>query len=139
MSIKPLFPFMALALAAPAGAQSPSPDSVLRGWAGAIERRDWPAVRALWGHGGADSGLSPGTFAARWRHLRHPRVSVGRGSEEGAAGSLYYTATITVRDGRHRFTAPVTLRRANDVDGASREQLRWHFDRSVREPWTRPR
>lgn len=139
LSVRNLLPAALLAaLPTPLIAGAPAPDHVLHDWAHAIERRDWSAVRALWGHGGADSGLSSRAFAARWRPLRHPRVSVAKGQEEGAAGSLYYTATVTVTDGRRRISAPVTLRRVNDVDGATAEQLRWHLDRSVRAPWTRP-
>lgn len=126
-------------LAGPARASTSAPDAVLRGWALAIAQRDWPRVRALWGNHGADSGLSPQDFALRWRRLRHPRVTVEPGQEEGAAGSLYYTTTVTLTNGQRRWSAPVTLRRVNDVDGATPEQLRWHFDRSVREPWTNPR
>ncbi|MDE2619653.1 MAG: hypothetical protein KGL54_05770 [Sphingomonadales bacterium] len=106
---------------------APDPAHVLAAWAAAVERRDWRAVRALWGHGGADSGLGPRAFARRWGRLRHPRVTIAPGGEEGAAGSLYYTAMIVIRDGARRIAGPVTLRRVNAVDGASAAQRRWHF------------
>ena len=119
-------------------APQPSPDTVMRGWAEAIERRDWAAVRALWGNHGADSGLDPRTFAARWDRLRRPKVTIGTGDQEGAAGSIYYTASVRISDGARRITGDVTLRRVNDVDGATPEQLRWHLDPTIREPWTKP-
>lgn len=119
----------------PAGDSRP-PDLVLRQWGTAIERRDWAAVRALWGHGGADSGVSARHFAAGWDRLRHPVVSIGKGSQEGAAGSLYYSAPVTITDGAHRIAGTVTIRRANDVPGATPEQLRWHADATTRAPWT---
>ncbi len=119
-------------------ARQPSPDTVLRGWGAAIERRDWAAVRALWGNHGEDSGLDPKTFAARWDHLRQPRVTIGTVDQEGAAGSIYYTAAVTVRDGARRTAGTVTLRRVNNVDGATTEQLLWHIDAATREPWTNP-
>ena len=112
------------------------PELVLRQWGTAIERRDWAAVRALWGHGGADSGLGPRHFAARWDRLRHPLVSVGAGAQDGAAGSLYYSAPVTISDGSRQITGTVTIRRANDVPGASPEQLRWHAEATTRAPWT---
>lgn len=34
------------------------------------------------------------------------------------------------------ITGTVTLRRANDVPGATPEQLRWHADAATRAPWT---
>ena len=36
------------------------------------------------------------------------------------------------------ITGDVTLRRVNDVEGATAEQLRWHLDAGTREPWTKP-
>jgi hypothetical protein len=126
-----------------AGAAPPvavaAPDAVLRQWGRAIEARDWARVRALWGHGGADSGLSATAFASRWRTLRHPRVTVGPGDQEGAAGSTYYTAPIRVEDGTRTIAGAITIRRVNDVPGATAEQLRWHLDATTRAPWTDPR
>ena len=117
-------------------AAQPAPDAVLQDWAAAIERRDWLAVRALWGNRGEDSGLSSAAFAARWDTLRRPRVTVGVGEQEGAAGSIYYTAPVTIVDGQRRIAGVVTLRRVNDVPGATAEQLRWHLDATTRAPWT---
>ena len=134
----PLEPAPSAAPAPATFAAQPSADSVLRGWAAAIERRDWPAVRALWGNHGADSGIDARTFAARWGRLHHPQVTLGTGDEEGGAGSIYYTAPVTVRDGARTITGDVTLRRVNDVEGATAEQLRWHLDAGTREPWTKP-
>lgn len=125
----------AVGASAPMPVIQPSPDPVLRNWAAAIERRDWAAVRQLWGQNGAASGLSAPAFAARWDRLRRPHVTVGAGEQEGAAGSLYYTATVTVRDGARQWSTPVTLRRVNDVDGATAEQLRWHLAPDAQLPW----
>lgn len=113
-----------------------SPDLVLRQWGSAIERRDWAVVRGLWGHAGADSGLSARAFAGRWDSLHRPLVAVGQGAQEGAAGSLYYTAPVRITDGRRTISGQITIRRANDVPGATREQLRWHADATTRAPWT---
>lgn len=122
----------------PAVAVRPEPSTVLLAWGTAIERRNWAAVRALWGNHGADSGLTRRDFALRWDRLRHPHVTVGAGQQEGAAGSLYYTAPVTIQDGARTIASQVTIRRANDVPGATPEQLRWHLDATTREPWTRP-
>lgn len=74
-------------------------------------------------------------FAARWDNLRRPRVTIGVGDQEGAAGSIYYTAPVTIVDGPRRMAGIVTLRRVNDVPGATAEQLRWHLDATTRAPW----
>jgi len=118
--------------------RSARPEDVLAGWAVAIERRDWQAVRALWGDKGAASGLSQTEFARRWDLLRSPRVTVGAGEQEGAAGSLYYQAPVRIVDGGKTISGTVTIRRVNDVNGATAEQLRWHADASLGAPWTNP-
>ena len=115
----------------PAPARPPSsrePDVVLRAWGDSIEARDWIVVRAFWGDEGARSGLSEHDFAAQWAGLHSPRVTFGKGESEGAAGSLYYTAPVTITDGARVIRSEVVLRRTNDVDGATAEQLRWHVE-----------
>lgn len=115
----------------PAPARPPSshdPDVVLRAWGDAIEARDWVTVRAFWGEQGARSGLSETDFAARWAGLHYPKVTPGKGTGEGAAGSLYYSAPVTITDGQRVIKGDVVLRRANDVEGATPEQLRWHIE-----------
>ncbi len=113
-------------------AQTPStasnPQEVLVAWAKAVSLRDWATVRGYWGDHGARSGLSEAAFAAQWGALRDPQLDIAKGSQEGAAGSSYYTAPITIRDGARTIKGEVVLRRVNDVPGASAEQLRWHIE-----------
>ena len=107
--------------------------NVLLSFARAIELREWdqawrmlsPADRQRWPR--AD-------FTRMFSDLRQITVAVPTGEMEGAAGSLYYTApvTITARDSQGRpvrYEGRAVLRRVNDVDGATAAQLRWHFDR----------
>lgn len=119
------------AAAAPLPSTSREPAKVMIAWATAITMRDWPLVRAYWGDKGERSGLSPQQFAGRWDRLLTPRVSIGDGQQEGAAGSLYYTAPVTIVDGPNRLHGNVVLRRVNDVPGATPEQLRWHIESST--------
>lgn len=118
--------------AEPGGPDLPSysrnPAEALDGFASVIEARDWPSVRAYWGDKGERSGMNEAGFAAKWDVLKAPAVSIGAGAQEGAAGSLYYTAPITIVDGERMLRGEVTIRRVNDVDGASTEQLRWHVE-----------
>ncbi|MDT0509436.1 hypothetical protein [Novosphingobium sp. MMS21-SN21R] len=117
---------------APTGPGKPSyarnPIEALDAFAATIEARDWKALRGFWGDKGERSGMSEEAFAAKWSTLLAPEVSVGTGTQEGAAGSLYYTAPVTIVDGKRTLRGEVTIRRVNDVDGASTEQLRWHVE-----------
>ncbi len=113
---------------------SRDPAEVLAFWGKAVEARDWATVRATWGDHGARSGLSDKAFAARWSSLLDPKVTIGRGEQEGAAGSLYYTAPVRIVDGARVLAGEVVLRRANDVDGATDEQLRWHIESATLAP-----
>lgn len=120
-------------IAAPVPEQGPStsrdPRRVVIAWARAMSLRDWPAAYRYWGDQGARSGLSLAEFSALWAGIADPQFDISEGRSEGAAGSLYYTAPITLIDGKRRVPGAIVLRRTNNVPGASEEQLRWHIDR----------
>ena len=113
--------------------------NVLMSFARAIELREWdqawnllsPGDKAKW---------SKAKWAAMFADLDKVTVASPEGTVEGAAGSSYYPGPITItgsdRDGRPiRYEGEAVLRRVNDVDGATPEQLRWHFDH-VTLDWT---
>lgn len=110
------------------------PEDVLDAFAAAIEARDWRSVRAFWGENGDRSGMDMATFAERWGVLKSPSVVVGEGQQEGAAGSIYYTAPVVITDGDRTVNGEVILRRVNNVPGATAEQLRWHIDSTTLAP-----
>lgn len=110
------------------------PAQAMQALADAIEARDWAAVRGFWGDNGQRSGMDERAFAAKWSTLLAPVVTVGKGEQEGAAGSLYYTAPITIVDGARTISGQVVMRRVNDVPGATPEQLRWHIESSSLAP-----
>jgi hypothetical protein len=112
--------------AAPSAARDPA--EVLGAWARAVEARDWRTVRSYWGERGTRSGMDEAAFAAHWADLLAPQVSIGTGLQEGAAGTLYYSAPVTITDGERTVRGNVTMRRSNDVPGATAEQLRWHIE-----------
>lgn len=114
--------------------ESRYPVEVLKDWGNAVQLRDWATVRAYWGEAGARSGLSDKAFAAKWSSLLDPKVTIYKGDQEGAAGSLYYTAPVRIIDGPRTVRGEVVLRRVNDVDGATDEQLRWHIDSTTLDP-----
>lgn len=105
--------------------------SVLSAWANALEDRDFARAHAFWGEG------APGeaAYAAQFAEYRKIVVSFGDGRVEGAAGSLYYEAPVNftgiLANGTPiRRSGTITVRRANDVPGASPEQLRWRIYRT---------
>lgn len=106
--------------------------NILLAFAHAIEGGDYERAWAMLGP--ADKRKwSRTAFAANFADLSETMVAVPDGTMEGAAGSSYYTAPVTItgkdKDGRPlRIEGKAVLRRVNDVDGASPAQLRWHFE-----------
>ncbi len=74
-------------------------------------------------------------LAVRYQDYGTPNLQIGETREEGAAGSLYCEVTVTLRDGDNPQSplkqGTITLRRANDVPGATTEQLRWRITKST--------
>jgi hypothetical protein len=135
--------------AAPTPATPPLTDRAERSETGArAVLLDFARAIELKRFGQAYDLLSPGDkqrwsradFAAIFKDLGKLTVAVPTGTMEGAAGSSYYTAPITItsadKDGRPvRIEGETVLRRVNDVPGATPAQLRWHFDK-VTLDWT---
>ena len=117
------------AVATPAApSESRDPEKVVVAWAKAMSLKQWDSAYLYWGDHGARSGLSAAQFAAKWGKLANPEFELHKGTSEGAAGSLFYTAPIVLIDGKRHMAGEIVLRRVNDVDGASTEQLRWHIE-----------
>jgi len=119
--------------------QSRDPAEVLQFWRRALETHDFATARGVWGDHGEASGRTAEAFAAAWDKYRIINITIGKGEQQGAAGSSFYEAPVTVtglrRDGKpYHLSGTVTLRRVNDVDGATPEQLRWHIERSTLSP-----
>lgn len=108
-------------------------------WRAALEARDWIAARSVFGDHGAQSGQTPEEFAAAWGQYRIVDVTVGPGEQDAGAGSSYYEVPVTITglttaNRPYHLAGRLTLRRVNDVDGATPEQLRWHIERSTLNP-----
>ena len=115
-------------------AASRDPHRVVLAWAKAMSLKDWEAAYSFWNEGGSRAGMSLDQFRTRWSKIENPQFDIAEGTTEGAAGSLYYTAPITFIDGTRRVQGEIVLRRANDVPGATAEQLRWHIERLDLQP-----
>lgn len=115
---------------APDPGERRDPASVLRAYAGALHERDWQAAARFWGEG---SGVTASTLKAAYSRPVAPVLEVSEGRSEGAAGSIYYEAPVILRFGEDAppERGTLTLRRVNDVPGATAEQLRWHIERST--------
>lgn len=107
--------------------------AVVEHYYAALDRRAYGDAYALWSAGGKASGQTPAAFAAGFAQTASTRVRTGAPSRaEGAAGSLFIEVPVeveaTLADGTsQRFAGRYTLRRVNDVPGASAEQLRWRI------------
>jgi len=112
---------------------------VVRRYYAALDARDFGTAWTQWGNDGKP-GQTLKAFEDGFAHTRATRVTIGTlGPSEGGAGSIYQTVPVTVEatldDGTaQRFTGTYTVRRINDVDGASASQLRWHLDSAQLRP-----
>jgi len=107
--------------------------AVVQAYYAAIDRGDFDAAYALWDRDGAASHQTLAQFKRGFAETATTAVETGAPTNgEGAAGSVYIdvpvTVTATLKDGtKQRFTGTYTLRRVNDVPGATPEQLSWHL------------
>ena len=102
------------------------PDRLLAYLSEAIDAGKWDAAAKAWQDGTDAAGVKK-LFGAPASAL----VTFGKGEEEGAAGSLYYAAPVLllVDHGKMQKQGTITLRRVNDVPGASEASLAWHVER----------
>lgn len=110
--------------------------AVLRAYFAAIAEQRYGDAWRLWSDSGRASGVSEAAFAASFADYRTYRGTVGApGRMEGAAGSSYLEIPVEVfgrRTGGAAFrqSGMMTLRRVNDVPGATAEQLQWRIYKS---------
>ena len=102
-----------------------------------INQGDYKAAYALWAGGSKDSKNASGKtfedFKAGFKNTKKSEVDIATpGSIEGAAGSSYIEIPVTIHattnDGKTQdFKGSYTLRRVNNVDGASWAEKNWHI------------
>lgn len=109
------------------------PERLLRFYTNAIRVGDWDAAARAWS---LDAQMTPEKLRAEFSGDAGPKVAVGKGDWENAAGSVFYEAplTITFADARESRRGSIVLHRANDVPGASEMQLVWRIERSSTVP-----
>ncbi len=107
---------------------------VIRDYYAAIDRGNFRAAYAAWARGGRASGKSYANFRAGFASTASSRVVPGAPTNgDGAAGSIFVDIPVdviaTLKNGRRQhFRGRYTLRRVNDVDGATPAQLHWHIE-----------
>jgi hypothetical protein len=101
---------------------------VVQHYGALIEQGRWAEAEKLW----SDKTVAA-KFAAELQKNREVHLEIGDlGDTEGAAGSIYITAPVTLY-GKDTNGQPfkalrtVILRRVNDVPGSSEEERRWHI------------
>jgi hypothetical protein len=118
-----------------AAASAQGAANVVQTYFALIEARRYAPARQL-----RRDDVDAEAFAAAFAAYADYHGQVGAPGElEGAAGSSYVAVPVTVYGRRRtgeafRDTGTMTLRRVNDVDGATAEQRRWHIERSDVEP-----
>lgn len=109
-------------------------------YAALLEARKFDEAYASWGNGGNASGMSAADFARSFDKYSEVHAQVGGPSAaEGAAGSVYVTVPLQLygrlkAGGTFNLIGRVTLRRVNDVPGATPSQLKWHIEQSDLKP-----
>jgi hypothetical protein len=118
---------------APAPKSAQAAAAVIERYYAAIGARDYATAWQQWGdHGPPRQTLAQ--FTAGFAGTRSVHVTIGALPQgDAGAGSIYQSVPVTVEavldDGTHqRFGGDYTVRRVNDVDGATPDQLRWHID-----------
>lgn len=103
----------------------------------AIDARDYRAAYRLWDRNGTASGKTYSRFRQGFAQTAHSRVVTSEPIHGGGAmGSVYVDVPVevfaTLKNGRKQhFRGHYTLRRVNNVDGASNAQLHWHLASSM--------
>lgn len=122
---------MAIADALDAGALADreDPERLLRFYTNALRIGDWNAAARAWS---LDAQMTPQKLEREFGGAAGPKVAVGKGDTESAAGTLFYQAPVVVdfADGRPSLRGTIVLSRVNDAAGATQEQLNWRIDRS---------
>jgi len=107
--------------------------AVVRLYYSAINARDYGTAWTQWGEDGPPNQSLP-RFSAGFAETKSTRVTIGELSEgDAGAGSVFQSVPVTIdavlKTGEHqRFKGSYTLRRVNDVDGATPAQRRWHIE-----------
>ena len=106
---------------------------VVRDYYDAINERDYERAYNHWDRHGSASGQTLEQFEQGFADTEHVDAQIGEpGREDAAAGSLFIKIPVSIMattkdQGIQRFSGTYSLRRVNDVPGATKDQLTWHI------------
>ena len=105
--------------------------TVAQAYVDAVAAKDFRFAARFWD----DPVVDDARIAALFDGYDAPAIQIADVQEEGAAGSLYCTVKGALADGSNADTplreGELVLRRANDVPGASAQQLNWTLQSST--------
>ncbi|MCB2078515.1 MAG: hypothetical protein KDE55_12560 [Novosphingobium sp.] len=107
-----------------------SPDRLLRFYASAMHKQNWAAAALAWD---GSAHITAEILKKTYDRGGTVDLAIGKGTDEAAAGSMFYEAPVVLDhgDGSDTLRGTITVRRANDVPGASEEALSWRIERST--------
>lgn len=114
--------------------------AVVERYARALESGKFDEAMTYWGEKGTATGMPTGEFLKTYKGYREIHALIGGpGKPEGAVGSTYVDVPLQLygRDGTGKtfnLIGPITLKRVNNVPGASPASLRWHISKSDLKP-----
>jgi len=131
-------------IAAPSAETMPeAAAAVVRRYFQRIAAHDYRGARALWGRGGAASGLDEAAFAARLSPYHYDQVTIARpGNVDAGAGQLHIAIPVRVAGGEtgrsgRRFadSGLIMLHRVNDgIETRDAEAHLWRIESSTADP-----
>ncbi|MDZ4307254.1 hypothetical protein [Allopontixanthobacter sp.] len=110
----------------PKAFSSPDCAVVAGAYAQALAEKRFPVAAQAWAEPVGTDKLALG-----YEKYGKPALQIGQAREEGAAGSLFCEVTVTLRDSDNPQSplkqGTISFRRANNVPGATPDQLRWRI------------
>jgi hypothetical protein len=106
---------------------------VIRDYYNAINDGEYERAYNYWDRNGSASNQTLEQFREGFAETQHVEVQTGQpGREDAAAGSLFIEIPVTITANitdQHiqRYSGTYSLRRVNDVPGATEDQLTWHI------------
>jgi hypothetical protein len=121
------------AVSAPAPSSPEAAVQVIRDYYNAINNGEYERAYNYWDRNGAASNQTLEEFREGFAETEHVEVQTGQpGREDAAAGSLFIEIPVSIMatttdQYTQRYSGTYSLRRVNDVPGATEDQLTWHI------------
>jgi len=107
-----------------------NPERLLHYFADAVRKGAWEEAARAWS---SDADITSDQLQAAFSGHSGVELVFGKGDSQSAAGTSFYVAPLVVDFADKADTdlrGTIVLRRANNVPGASTQQLNWRIERS---------